>query len=189
MFPLRSAKPVFREDYPSSLRRYFEDVEVICERDSGSRDPTSEEMIKRALYYTPDPFTEDLWKSYNTPGILWPEFKEKILDLYPGSDARLWRSDLEEFIAKSAKGQFKTVEDVGRYHREFAKIANRLAPELISLDIEFKYCLGIPPAFYKQIDERLVMMPAMRDRPRGEYTRDEVYAAALRIINDEKGYI
>jgi hypothetical protein len=61
--PLRTSKPHFDEKDPLSLRCYFEDVDELCERHCTN--PTSEEKIKRALYYTPDPRTEDLWKSSN----------------------------------------------------------------------------------------------------------------------------
>ncbi|KAJ7867601.1 hypothetical protein B0H13DRAFT_1510817, partial [Mycena leptocephala] len=106
------------------LRRYLEDVDELCQRHCTN--PTSEEKIKRALYYTPDPRTEDLWKSYNTDGTQWDDFKARIMRLYPGSDGGFWCSDLEQFTAKSAQGELRSEQDVGEYHREFSKIANRL---------------------------------------------------------------
>ncbi|KAF8217836.1 hypothetical protein K438DRAFT_1952695 [Mycena galopus ATCC 62051] len=79
-------------------------------------------MVERAINYTRDPMTE----GYKTNMITWEEFKQKIVRLYPGSDGRLWRSELEHFVAKTAQGEFIYEADVGRYHQEFNKIANRL---------------------------------------------------------------
>ncbi|KAJ6571945.1 hypothetical protein B0H19DRAFT_1347651 [Mycena capillaripes] len=168
MFPLRTSKPHFDEKDPLSLRRFFEDVDELCELYA---EPTSK--IKRALYYTPDPRTEDLWRSYNTPGTQWSEFKAKIMRLYPGSDGGFWCSDLEQFIAVSSQGEFVSEEDAGEYHREFSKIANRLlADEQVTPgDVDVYYRQGIPLEFFRKIDNHF---RAIGRYARG-YAREDVY--------------
>lgn len=182
MFPLRTSKPNFDEKDPLSLRRYFEDVDELCEL--SAPDPTSDLKIQRALYYTPDPRTEDLWRSYNTPGTQWSEFKAKIMHLYPGSDGGFWCSDLEQFVAVSSQGEFVSQEDVGEYHREFSKIANRLLADgqVTPSDVDVYYKRGIPPEFFKKIDNHF---RAIGRHARG-YAREEAYQAALWVSNEKK---
>jgi hypothetical protein len=184
MFPLRSSKPVFDEKNPLSLRRYFEDVEELCERYCNPSD--SIEKIYRALYYAPDPSTEDLWRSYNTPGTTWGQFKHNIMRLYPGSQGRFHVSDLRRFVERSAQGAFTSEEDVGEYHREFSKIANQLLEDRVTVPgiIDLVYRDGIPRPFYHRVLDQLVTMCIAEGRGRGplEYGREEVYEVALEVF-------
>ncbi|KAJ7669220.1 hypothetical protein DFH06DRAFT_981789 [Mycena polygramma] len=182
MLPLRTPKPQFDESNPLSLRRYFEDVDELCE--SHYTNPTSELKIKRALYYTPDPRTEDLWKGYNTPGTQWDAFKTKIMRLYPGSDGGFWCSDLEQFVVKSAQGEWGSQEDVGKYYREFSTIANRLLEDeqLTSGDVDAYYRQGVPPEFWKRIESHFRAI----GRHARAYPREDVYEAALWVSNEKR---
>jgi hypothetical protein len=198
MFPLRSSKPIFHEKDPLSLRRYFEDVEELCKRyseitlDEINREEfASAEKIKWALYYTPDARTEDLWRGYNTTGTSWTVFKNNIMELYPGSNGAVYLSDLRNFVARSAQGQFKTPEDVAIYHREFCTLANRLVGdsdgEMTDGFVDGFYSQGFPPGFERDFRSRLMMASVVHGRKPSGYSRNVMYNVALEMLYQQQG--
>ncbi|KAJ7145405.1 hypothetical protein C8R43DRAFT_549468 [Mycena crocata] len=183
MFPLRTSKPQFDERKPSSLRRYFEDVEELCRLNYDN--PTSKQKIERALYYTPDPSTEDLWRSVVVGDMSWDSFIAQVMHLYPGRDGGFHHSDLARFVERSSRGTFTSVADVGHYHREFTKIANRLiADEKINdNEANWKYMAGIP----KNLLAELSLFCAPDSRYSLD-TRKNVYEATLKYIDLKNGH-
>ncbi|KAJ7652232.1 hypothetical protein B0H17DRAFT_1101694 [Mycena rosella] len=73
----------------------------------------------------------------------WDEFKRKIMAqimaLYPGADGSVFHSDLERFLVKASRKPLTSEVDVGRYHRQFASIANRLIADNRMSEEEARY--------------------------------------------------
>ncbi|KAJ7098388.1 hypothetical protein C8R44DRAFT_748227 [Mycena epipterygia] len=170
MYPLRTSKPEFDEQNPRSLRRYFEDVDELCTLNGGQ---TSKEKIHRALYYTPDPDTEDLWR-----GII------QIISLYPGAEGGFSYPDLERFTEKASRKRLTCEADIGRYHRQFTNMANNLMSDqtLHIREANYKYAKGIPQDFWGKIEKYFLV----RGADARSQSRDDIYKAALWLIRSEK---
>ncbi|KAJ7484544.1 hypothetical protein FB451DRAFT_87248 [Mycena latifolia] len=190
MFPLRTSKPEFDEKNPLSSRRYFEDVDELCRINKS----TPEEMIQRALYYTPDPATEDLWIGILTEGMKWDEFKKAIMRLYPRADGGCSFSDLIQLTTEASGKRLTTEKAVGQYHRQFLK--NSQSPHLRRKDECKRGQLPVQEGLSRQDVAQIDTYSAMGVRPAqvtrgslsisGLHKCEEVYETVLWIIGTEK---
>lgn len=181
MYPLRTSKPEFDEKNPRSLRRYFEDVDELCTLNAHQ---TSKEKIRRALYYTPDPDTEDLWRSVLTADMTWEAFKTQIIFLYPGAEGGFSYSDLEWFLHRTSALRISSAADIGQYHRQFTKMANHLMSDntMTALDANHHYIKGFSKDFWDKIQDYF----NIRGGAARSQSRDEIYKAALWVARSEK---
>ena len=132
-FPFRGAHgcPTF-EGHPTSLDRYFLDIEEIFVMLSITADDAAK--INKALYYLDDA-TNRLWKPYATKpdgsARSWDEFKAAVMLLYPGADLqRLYSvNDLESLVLKTAARGIYTRVEYGEFFREFSLISAYLLRE------------------------------------------------------------
>ncbi|EKM74032.1 hypothetical protein AGABI1DRAFT_95917 [Agaricus bisporus var. burnettii JB137-S8] len=116
---------------PRSLKRFFEDIEVLA-RDCGI---TPGEQIAQTLRYL-DGGDYEAWKSRPSAfGNDWNEFKQQVMDMYPGSeeDSLYSVTDLELFVERHASSPMRDQFQFGSYYRNFLTRAGwLLARGLIS---------------------------------------------------------
>ncbi|KAJ7652220.1 hypothetical protein B0H17DRAFT_1269636 [Mycena rosella] len=107
--------------------------------------------------------------------------------LYPGADGSVYYADLEQFLAKASRKLLTSEVDVGRYHRQFASIANRLIAnnQMNEEEARFQYRKGFSVDLMVKI-EGYFLASRRTGYNGGVYSRDEIYDAALQVKTEAR---
>lgn len=168
-----------------SVLRYFEDIDNVCTTAGAT---TDEEKIKAAKYYL-TPNDEAIWST--SADTVWNTFKDSIIKMYPGSDQKkkFTLNDLDVFVTREAATPINSKMDLGRYHREFAKISGHLVKEgrMTRKEADKVYTKGLHPEFLVQLITRMrIAKPdADFDEP---YEVADLYAQGQRILGGQIFY-
>ncbi|EED80705.1 predicted protein [Postia placenta Mad-698-R] len=180
-----STAPSFDPSEVRSLRRYFQDLEVLFTRCQ----ITDEAAKKQWAVQYPSIDVADLWetiesfidvaKSYN-------DWKADVRALYPGTDdTRKWSlADMDQLIGERARIGIHNAADLGCYYRDFMAITKHLIAQhrLSTIEQSRAFLRGFQPALLTRLETRLHLKHPdhYADDP---YTMAEIHAAATFILH------
>jgi len=123
-FRCERSAPRFDAADPSTIWRYFEDLEVLFARHRVSDDAEK----KQAATRYPSIEVERLWKyarAFSDPARSYEDFKEEVIQMYPEitRDRMHTLADLEEAVRQAAQKDIRSEEDLGIYYRHFLCIS------------------------------------------------------------------
>ncbi|EED78589.1 predicted protein [Postia placenta Mad-698-R] len=180
-----STAPSFDPSEVRSLRRYFQDLEVLFTRCQ----ITDEAAKKQWAVRYPSIDVADLWetiesfidvtKSYN-------DWKADVRALYPGADdTRKWSlADMDQLIGERARIGIHNAADLGCYYRDFMAITKHLIAQnrLSPIEQSRAFLRGFQPALLTRLETRLHLKHPdhYADDP---YIMAEIHAAATFILH------
>ncbi|OSX55906.1 hypothetical protein POSPLADRAFT_1063300 [Postia placenta MAD-698-R-SB12] len=180
-----STAPSFDPSEVRSLRRYFQDLEVLFTRCQ----ITDEAAKKQWAVRYPSIDVADLWetiesfidvaKSYN-------DWKADVQALYPGADdTRKWSlADMDQLIGERACIGIHNAADLGCYYRDFMAITKHLIAQhrLSTIEQSRAFLRGFQPALLTRLETQLHLKHPdhYADDP---YTMAEIHAAATFILH------
>lgn len=176
--------PVFEDNKPRALRRYFQELDFLLNRAQITAD---NERKAHAIRY-PEQDVTDLWgriSEYTDPNVNYDGFKRAIFKLYPGSDDDLQYTlhDLETLVSDANKN-VASQGDLGAYYRKFLQISSWLIGKnrLSTLEQSRAFLRGLPPAVHNQVMARLaIKQPDHRfDDP---WDLDDLHEAAVFVLH------
>ncbi|OSX61622.1 hypothetical protein POSPLADRAFT_1057393 [Postia placenta MAD-698-R-SB12] len=168
-----------------SLRRYFQDLEVLFTQCQITDDAAKKQWAVRYpsidvadLWETIESFI-DVAKSYN-------DWKADVRALYPGADdTRKWSlADMDQLIGERARIGIHNAADLGCYYRDFMAITKHLIAQhrLSTIEQSRAFLRGFQPALLTRLETRLHLKHPdhYADDP---YTMAEIHAAATFILH------
>ncbi|KAI0958697.1 hypothetical protein AcV7_004439 [Taiwanofungus camphoratus] len=122
-----STAPIFDPTEVRSLRRYFQDIEVLLTQ---CRIVDDAEKKSWAICY-PLIDVADLWEtleSFSNQTKTYAQWKADVLALYPGTDdTRKWSlADMDQLIGERACIGIHNAADLGSYYHDFVSITKHL---------------------------------------------------------------
>lgn len=169
---------------PTALKRYFEDVGILCDQ-AGT--PDVDRKAAAIRYLTTE--DEEVWKtvpSFKDPQKGFADFQKEVEALYPGADerTRYTLADLERVSYTYARKNISTRAELGEYWREYTRVASFLISHNIASETEVnrEFIKGFSGMLEKLVRSRLShQQPTVR--PSQAYNRKDVYEAADFVLD------
>ncbi len=184
--PIRTSKEAPRfQGVASSLQRYLEDIEMICEDRQRSG---AAELIKWAIYYT-DEKSSETWtatKDALTEPNTWEDFKKAITEIYPEAqpDRRHTIAALRAITDRYSAQAIMSETSLAEYHREFSATAQYLISKhrMTRREASILYMSAFASGIRPDITTRLtIKCPDVR--PDDGYDLKEMNSAAQFVIS------
>ena len=184
--PIRTSKEAPRfQGVASTLERYLEDIEMICEDRERSGDA---ELIKWAIYYT-DEKSSETWTTTRdalTSPKTWADFRTAISEIYPEAqpDRRHTIAALRIITDRYSSQAITSEAKLAEYHREFSATAQYLMKKhrITSREASVMYMSAFASEIRPDITTRLtIKCPDVR--PDDGYDLKEMNSAAQFVIS------
>jgi hypothetical protein len=176
--------PKFDKTQPRQLRPYFSELESLFADAQVASEKEKKELALRYL----DLDTADVWETldeYDAVTKSYEEFKNAVLELYPGSEkTRRWtEEDLDRLTEAYSRNGIESLGDLAEYHRMFIIIAKTLVKDdIINKNQRNKrFATGFQRALWEKIHTRLQIKDADHDMTKA-WEMTEVWKAALVVL-------
>jgi hypothetical protein len=150
------------------------------------------EKIKATLRYL-ETRVEKSFSAYITRAKTWDDFKDELIELHPDAaeEEEATLADLESLVKARAASPITTLDELGKYQRQFKVLAHDLLRkhdgQLISKNaVNYAYLHGFAPGeLRKTLIMRLILTDPHHDSELA-YDRDKVFTEAVAILSGRR---